>query len=189
MFTECSRNGLNFPKKSENGLNFPKKSESAEEGLKLPAKCFADSVPKPLSDAGLNFVECFPNECLNIYKDFDETFADAFPNAVASRHCKIHKELSENEEVILLDTDTEITETDSQLHVVLKSNDSLDGTLQVSDKTVPERTSDNDNQLARRSSSSLWNAGLIIYGSFHQNDKRFSELSRGFNVHAMHCLC
>ena len=51
LFTECSRNGLNFPKKSENGLNFPKKSESAEEGLKSPAKCCADSVPKPVSDA------------------------------------------------------------------------------------------------------------------------------------------
>ena len=161
MFTECSRNGLNFPKKSENGLNVPKNSESAEEGLKLPAKYCSDSVPKSVSDAGLNFVKCFPNECLNIYKDFDETFADAFPNAVADRHCRIHKELSENEEVILLDTDTEIT--DSHLHVALKSNYSLGGTLQVSDKTVPERTkecasdrtSDNDNQLARRSSSSL----------------------------------
>ena len=101
--------------------------------------------------------------------------------------------MSENEEVILLDTDTEITETDSQLHVALKSNDSLGGTLQVSDKTVPERTTkecasdrtaDNDNQLARRSSSSLWNAGPIIYGSFHQNDKRFSNLSREFQ-----CTC
>ena len=193
LFTECGRNGLNFPKKSENGLNFPKKSESAEEGLKLPAKCCSDSVQKPVSDAGLKFVKCFPSECLNIYKDFDETFADAFPNAVANRHCRIHKELSENEEVILLDSDTEITETDSRLHVALKSNYSLGDTVQVSDKTVPERTtkecaydrtSDNDNQLAGRSSSSLWNAGPIIYGSFHQNDKRFSELSRGFQ-----CTC
>ena len=152
--------------------------------------CCADSVPKPASDAGLNFVKCFPNECLNIYKDFDETFADAFPNAVANRHCKIHKELSENEEVILLDTDTEITETDSQLHDALKSNDSLDGTLQVPDKTAPERTTKEcasdrtSDKLARRSSSSLWNAGPIIFGSFHQNDKRFSELSRGFQ-----CTC
>ena len=39
LFTDCSRNWLNFPKKSENGLNFPKMSENAEEGLKLPAKC------------------------------------------------------------------------------------------------------------------------------------------------------
>ena len=93
--------------------------------MKLPTKCCADSVPKPVSDAGLNFVKCFPNECLNIYKDFDETLADAFPNAVAERNCRIHKELYENGEVILLDTDTEITQTDSQLHVALKSNDSL----------------------------------------------------------------
>ena len=122
MFTECSRNGLNIPKKSGKGLNFPKKSENAEEGLKLSTKCCSDSVPKPVSDASLNFVKCFPNECLNICKDFDETFADAFPNVVADRHCRIHKILSENEEVILLNTDTEITETFSQLHVALKSN-------------------------------------------------------------------
>ena len=51
LFTECSRNGLNFPKKSENGSKFPRKSESAEEGLKLPAKYCADLVPKPVSDA------------------------------------------------------------------------------------------------------------------------------------------
>ena len=84
-----------------------------------------------------------------------------------------------------MDTGTEITETDSQLHVALKSNHSLGGTFQVSDKTVPERTtkecasdrtSDNDNQLARRSSSSLW------------NDKRFSELSRGFQC-TRNALC
>ena len=135
LFTECSSNELNFPKKSENGLNFHKKSESAEETLKLPTKCCADFVPKSVSDASLNFVKCFPNECLNIHKDFDETFADAFPNAVVDRHWWIHKELSETEEVILLDTDTEITETDSQLYVALKSNDSLGGTRQVSDKT------------------------------------------------------
>ena len=103
--------------------------------MKIPAKCCSDSVPKPVYDAGLNFVK----RCLNIYKDFDKTFADVFANAVANRHCRIHKELSENEEAILLDTDTEITETESQLHVVLKSNDSLGDTLQVSDKTVPEK--------------------------------------------------
>ena len=51
LFTECSRNGLNFPKKSENGLNFPEKSESAEEWLKLSAKYCADSVLKAVSDA------------------------------------------------------------------------------------------------------------------------------------------
>ena len=51
LFTECSRNGLNFLKTSENGLNFPKKSESTEEGLKLPTKCCSNFVPKPVSDA------------------------------------------------------------------------------------------------------------------------------------------
>ena len=30
----------------------------------------------------------------------------------------------------------------------------------------------------------LWNANRIIYGTFHQNDQRFSEQSRGFQ-----CTC
>ena len=68
LFTECSRNGLNFPKKSENGLNFPKKSESAEEGLKLPAKCCADSVPKPVSDADEIITETSPYSFGNFRK-------------------------------------------------------------------------------------------------------------------------
>ena len=100
-----------------------------------------------------------------------------------------------------MDTDTEITETDSQLHVALKSNNSLGGTLKVSQKTVPERTtkecasdrtSDNDNQLARRSSSSLWNAGPIIYSCmevFIKMTNGFQSFLEGFNVHAMHCVC
>ena len=130
----------------------------------------------------MNFTKNVPNECLNIYQDFDETFVDAFPNALADRHCRIHKELSENEEVIFLNTHTEITATDSQLHVALKSNDSLGGTLQFCDKTVSERTkecasdrtSDNDNQLARQLYRLHCGMLVLLYmGVFIKNYKRF----------------
>ena len=107
-FPKKSVNGLNFPKKSENGLNFPKKSEIAEDDMPVTAKHFTDSVAKHFTDSiakhctdsdakhfadsvtetytesSLNFAKCFPNECLNVCSDFDETFADAYPSDVAN---------------------------------------------------------------------------------------------------------
>ena len=37
---------------------------------------------------------------------------------------------------------------------------------------------------AVRSSEQLWNASDLVFGSFHQNDVRFSEQSRGYQ-----CTC
>ena len=37
---------------------------------------------------------------------------------------------------------------------------------------------------AIRSSEQLWNASDLVFGSFHQNDVRFSEQSRGYQ-----CTC
>ena len=132
-FPKKAENGLNFPKKSENGLNFPKKSEIAEDDMPLPAKHFTDSVAKHCTDSdakhctdsdakhfadsvtetytesSLNFAKCFPNECLNVCSDFDETFADAYPNDVANRNCRTYKDLSLNEEVIIQNTEIEVT--------------------------------------------------------------------------------
>ena len=131
-FPKKAENGLNFPKKSENGLNFPKKSEIAEDDMPVTAKHFTDSVAKHFTDSvakhctdsdakhfadsvtetytesSLNFAKCFPNECLNVCSDFDETFADAYPNDVANRNCRTYKDLSLNEEVIIQNTDIEI---------------------------------------------------------------------------------
>ena len=43
---------------------------------------------------------------------------------------------------------------------------------------------DSDNQVATQPSPLSWNADQIIYGSFHQNDERFVDQSRGFQ-----CTC
>ena len=116
-FPKKAENGLNFPKKAENGLNFPKKSETAENDMPVAAKYFADSVAKLCTDSdaktyayavaqsftesSLNFAKCFPKECLNECCDFDETFADAYPNDVAYINCTTYKNLPLNEEVII----------------------------------------------------------------------------------------
>ena len=76
-FPKKSENGLIFPKKSENGLNFPKKSECAENNLMVPAKCFTDVAKE-------TFAKCFPHECLSACTDFDETFANTYPDHVAN---------------------------------------------------------------------------------------------------------
>ena len=182
-FPKKSANGLNFPKKSENGLNFPKQSEIAEDDMPIPAKHFTDSVAKfctdsdaiIFSESSLSFAKWFPNECLNVCCDFDEAFARTYPNDVAKRHCPTDKELSLNDKAIIQNTDIEVLDADPEIEET-----SYHG-------SCSERLLENvniENSLATQSSALLWNANQIIFGSFHQNDRRFHDQSRGFQ-----CTC
>ena len=190
-FPKKSENGLNFPKKSENGLNFPKKSETADDDMPVNAKCYADSIAKLCTDSdaktyanavmqsytesSLNFAKCFPKECLNVCCDFDETFADAYPNDVAYINCTTYKNLSLNEEVIIQNTDIEMIEPDPELEVTSYNSPCSERFIEDMDTEEP---------LLLQPNSLLWNAEQIIFGSFHQNDNRFLDQSRGFQ-----CTC
>ena len=46
------------------------------------------------------------NDCSNINTDFDDVFADTFPDVVANYQSRINKELSENEEIAFCAQDT-----------------------------------------------------------------------------------
>ena len=188
-FPKKSENGLNFPKKSENGLNFPKKSETAVDDMPVAAKYCADSIAKLCTDSdaktyanavtqsftesSLNFYKCFPKECLNVSCDFDETFADAYPNDVACINCTTYKNLSLNEEVIIQNTDIEMIEPDPEIEVSSYSSTCSERFIEDMDTEKPLLLQPN-----------LWNAEQIICGSFHQNDNRFLDQSRGFQ-----CTC
>ena len=190
-FPKKSENGLNFPKKAENGLNFPKKSEIAEDDMPVPAKHFTDSVAKHCTDSdakhfadsvtetytesSLNFAKCFPNGCLNVCSDFDETFADTYPNDVANRNCRTYKDLSLNEEVIIQNTDIEIIGTGPEIEVTSYNSPCTESLF---------KNMDTDKPLLTQPNPLLWNANQIMFGSFHQNDKRFLDQSRGFQ-----CTC
>ena len=190
-FPKKSENGLNFPKKSENGLIFPKKSETAEDDMPVAAKYFADSIAKLCTDSdaktyanavtqsftesSLNFAKCFPEECLNVCCDFDETFAAAYPIDVAYVNCTTYKNLSLNEEVIIQNTDIEMIEPDPEIEVTSYNSPCSERFIEVMDTEKP---------LLLQSNSLLWNAEQIIFGSFHQNDNRFLDQSRGFQ-----CTC
>ena len=155
-FPKKAENGLNFPKKAENGLNFPKKSENVlnfpknseiVDDMPVPAKHFTDSVAKHCTDSdakhfadsvtetytesSLNFSKCFPNECLNVCSDFDETFADAYPNDVANRNCRTYKDLSLNEEVIIQNSDIEIIGTGPEIEVTSYNSPCTESLLKI----------------------------------------------------------
>ena len=142
------------------------------------------------------------NDCSNIQTDFDEVFADTFPDVVANYQSRINKELSENEEIAVCAQDTTFQQH-AQLHQNVfkkcQSNDLVEtclendvchlfvtGNLNFSTHPLSLQNYDNNvlcNQVVR-SSERLWNASHIVFGSFHQNDARFSEQSRGFQ-----CTC
>ena len=106
---------------------------------------------------------CFRNECLNVCSDFDGTFADAYPNDVANRNCRTYQDSSLNEEEIIQNTDIEIIETSTE---------------------SPFENMDTDNPSLTQPIPLIWNASQIMFGSFHQNDNRFLDQSRGFQ-----CTC
>ena len=66
------------------------------------------------ANIGLKFLA---NDCSNVQTDFDEVFADTFPNAVAYYQSGINKELSENKEITFC-----AQETTFQQHAQLHQN-------------------------------------------------------------------
>ena len=107
---------------------------------------------------------------------FDAVFLDTFPDVAANFQSR-DKELSERERIAFCPVNT------SQQNEELKRN--VTAQHQLSSPPL-EVCSDNDvacNQ-AIRSSELLWNASDLVFGSFHQNDGRFSEHSRGYQ-----CTC
>ena len=136
---------------------------------------FADaySNDEAYIESSLNFAKCFPKECLNVCCDFDETFAHAYSNDEAYINCTTYKSLSLNEEVIIQNTDIEMIEPDSEIEVTSYNSPCSERFIEDMDTEKPLLLQPN-----------LWNAEQIIFGSFHQNDNRFLDQSRGFQ-----CTC
>ena len=110
---------------------------------------------------------------MHICCDFDETFADTYPNDVAYINCTTYKNLSLNEEVIIQNTDIEMIEPDPEIEVTSYNSPCSERFIEDMDTEKPLLLQPN-----------LWNAKQIICGSFHQNDNRFLDQSRGFQ-----CTC
>ena len=116
------------------------------------------------------------SDSLNSQTSFDAVFMDTFPDVVANYQSR-DKELSERERIAFCPVNT------SEQNEELKRN--VTAQHQLSSDPL-EVCSDNDVACyqAIRSSELLWNASDLVFGSFHQNDGRFSEHSRGYQ-----CTC
>ena len=122
------------------------------------------------------FKSLIASDSSNSQTFFDEVFLDNFPD-VAANYQSRDKELSERESIAFCPVNT------SQQNEELKRN--VTAQHQLSSDLL-EVCSDNDVAYyqAIRSSELLWNASDLVFGSFHQNDGRFSEHSRGYQ-----CTC
>ena len=49
----------------------------------------------------------FSNDSLNVHKDFDDAFADAFPDVAAHGRCRIEEDSYRNEKIAFCDTEFE----------------------------------------------------------------------------------
>ena len=111
----------------------------------------------------VKFMESSGNDCLKTQIDFDKAFAEAFPNIVVKRQTCNNEELTENKEVAYIE--------------LIESNETsfCENHFEIIDT---------DDQVATQPSPLSWNANQIIFGSFHQNDERFIDQSKGFQ-----CTC
>ena len=125
----------------------------------------------------IDFKSIIASDSSNTQTDFDIVFLDTFPVDAANYQSKDNKELFERESIAVCPVDT------SQQNEALDRNVTAQHHLS---STPLEICSDNDVACyqAIRSSELLWNASDLVFGSFHQNDSRFSEHSRGYQ-----CTC
>ena len=118
-------------------------------------------IPCKMSFA-TQFIESSGNTCLKIQTDFEEAFVEDFPNIVVNEHSCNHEQLSKSKV-----TNKELIEDNATLF--------HEGNYEIMDTDIP---------VATQPSPLLWNANSIMFGSFHENDERFVDQSRGFK-----CTC
>ena len=125
----------------------------------------------------IDFKSIIASDSSNTQTDFDIVFLDTFPDVAANYQSKDNKELSERESIAVCPVNTFQQNEEHDRNVTAQHHSSSDPL---------EICSDNDVACyqAIRSSERLWNASDLVFGSFHQNDGRFSEHSRGYQ-----CTC
>ena len=88
--------------------------------------------------------------------------------------------MSENEEVVVWNTDNEIMETHPEIAVVSNDSSCSESLFEIMDSSNPEAT---------QSASLLWNAKQITFGSFIKMTKDSLINLEDFNVLVMHYIC
>ena len=118
------------------------------------------------------------NVSSDVQTDFDAVFLDTFPGVDVDYQSRVVEKLSERADITVCSQKTMF-----QQHAWHDKNNLAQ---QHFSRDSSEPGLDNDVMCyeAVRSSEQLWNASYLVFGSFHQNDVRFSEQSRGYQ-----CTC
>ena len=164
--------------------NQSNKLEKLAQKEKLPSKHemfqssdFIENSSNISQKANIVFKSLIASGSSSKQTNFDTVFLDAFPGVAANYQLSVSEEFSERENKVF--SPEHITKQNEQLHenVTAKHHFNSDPL---------ETCSGNDiaTYQAIRSSEQLWNASDLVFGSFHQNDVRFSEQSRGYQ-----CTC
>ena len=148
----------------------------AKTGKKL-AKTDKQANISQFEQVNFDLKSLIASESSNIRTDFYTVFLDSFPDVATNYQSRVDKTISERENMAFCDQNA-IHQQDEELHGNVQEQYRYNSDpLEVgSDKDVCYE--------AIRSSEQLWNASDLIFGSFHQNDVRFSEQSRGYQ-----CTC
>ena len=125
----------------------------------------------------IDFKSIIASDSSNTQTDFDKVFLDTFSDVAANYQLRDNKELSERESIAVCSVNTFQQNEEHDRNVTAQHHLS---------RNSLEICSDNDVTCyqAIRTSERLWNASDLVFGSFHQNDGRFSEHSRGYQ-----CTC
>ena len=144
---------------------------------KIQSSDFIENSSNISQKANIDFKSLIASCSSSKQTNFETVFLDTFPVVAANYQLSVSEEFSERENTTF--SPEHITQQNEQLHENV--------TAQHTFNSDPlETCSGNDiaTYQAIRSSEQLWNASDLVFGSFHQNDVRFSEQSRGYQ-----CTC
>ena len=168
---------LNVEVKSNKLEKIAQKEKMKSKHEKFQSSDFIENSSNISQNANIDFKSLIASGSSSKQTDFDTVFLDTFPGVAANYQLSVSEEFSERENIAF--SPEHITQQKEQLHENV--------TAQHHFNSDPlETCSGNDIATYRaiRSSERLWNATDLVFGSFHQNDVRFSEQSRGYQ-----CTC
>ena len=165
------------PNQSSKLEKLAQKEKLLSKHEKVQSSDFIENSSNISQKANIDFKSLIASGSSSKQTDFDTVFLDTFPGVAANYQLSVSEEFSERENIAF--SPEHITQQNEQLHENV--------TAQHHFNSDPlETCSGNDiaTYQAIRSSELLWNASDLVFGSFHQNDGRFSDQSRGYQ-----CTC
>ena len=158
--------------------------EKLSQEEKLPSKHekfqssdFIENSSNISQKANIDFKSLIASCSSSKQTNFETVFLDTFPGVAANYQLSVSEEFSERENTTF--SPEHITQQNEQLHENVTAQHHFN-----SDPIETCSGHDIATYQAIRSSEQLWNASDLVFGSFHQNDARFSEQSRGYQ-----CTC